>query len=261
MVKWLFDEGHGGTDPGATYNGRKEKDDVLKLAKRVKELMTANGEQVSVTRGSDKTLSLAARTNMENNGSYSYFVSFHRNAFQPEKAKGVETYSIATTGKGRELAQKVQAELKAYFTDRGCKTANFYVLKNTKCPAILIEIGFIDNSADNKIFDSNFENIAKAIAKGCLKQVGKNLGATTTPPTSSGTKYRVVCGWYSNKVNAEAQQKKLKAAGFDSFLAAYTSNGVAGYRVIAGTYSSKANAEAQQKKLKAKGFDSFLVAI
>ena len=84
-------------------------------------------------------------------------------------------------------------------------------------------------------------------------------GTTTPPPT--GTKYRVVCGWYSTKANAETQQKKLKVAGFDSFLAAHTNNGVAGYRVIAGTYSSKANAEAQQKKLKAKGFDSFLAAI
>lgn len=175
MAKWLFDAGHGGTDPGAIYNGRKEKDDVLKLVKRVKEIMENNYEHVLLTRELDKTLSLSERTNIENRDHYDYFVSFHRNAFEPEKAKGIETYSLSLTGKGRELADKIQTELISYFTDRKCKTANFYVLKNTKCPAVLIEIGFIDNSIDNTIFDSKFENIAQSIAIACLKQVGKNI--------------------------------------------------------------------------------------
>lgn len=194
MANWLFDPGHGGIDSGATYNGRNEKDDVLKLAKRVKEIMESNGEKISLTRTIDKTLSLAGRTNIENAGNYDYFVSFHRNAFEPEEAKGIETYSLATTGKGRELSEKVQAELVSYFVDRKCKTANFYVLRNTKCPAILIEVGFVDNTEDNKIFDANFEAIAKSIAKGCLKQVGKTISENTpapVPPVDNSAVYRV----------------------------------------------------------------------
>ncbi len=253
MANWLYDEGHGGTDPGATYNGRKEKDDVLRMVKRVKEIMEENGEIVKLTRGADKTLSLAERTNIENIRKYDYFVSFHRNAFEAEKAKGVETYSISTTGKGRELAEKVQAELVNYFVDRKCKTANFYVLKNTKCPAILIEIGFIDNSVDNQIFDSRFEEIARSIAKACLKQVGKTI--IDKPPVIGGNiLYRVVVGTFASRDNANTQITKLKAAGFDSFLMAYEGK----FRVICGTFSNKDNAIERQNKLKVAGFDSFI---
>lgn len=270
MARWLHDAGHGGTDPGATYGGRTESADVLRLVKRVAEILRYNGETVELTRTSEKFMSLEARTNMENKGKYDYFVSYHRNdATDKTTGKrvgdGVETYSLATTGQGRKLSENLQGELKPLFNkDRGCKTAGFWVLRKTNCPAVLMEIGFIHNSADNKVWDTKFEELARAIARGCLKQVGKTLKLPTssTPPSSSTTtQFRVVCGWYSSRDNAVAQQNKLKSAGFDSFLVAYTSNGVAGFRVVAGTYSNRDNAVAQQAKLKSKGFDSFLVAI
>lgn len=58
------------------------------------------------------------------------------------------------------------------FNNRGVKTANFHVLRETKAPAVLIEIGFIDNSQDNALFDSNREEIIKGIAGAILSQVG-----------------------------------------------------------------------------------------
>ncbi len=226
MAKWLLDAGHGGTDPGATYNGRKESNDVLKLTLRVGEILKDNGEAVSYTRTTDKALSLAERSNIDKAGSYDYFVSIHRNAYQPEKAKGVETHIYASCGKREELAKKVNDNLVAVgFTNRGVKISNFHVLRETKSAAILIETGFIDNTSDNNLFDSKFEAIAQAIAKGCLSQIGKSIKVeSTSNSTATATRetyYRVIVGSYKDRNNADAQQKKLKENGFDSFLEAF----------------------------------------
>lgn len=221
MANWLGDAGHGGKDVGATYKGRDESYDVLRLATRVGELMRANGENFEMTRTSDKFLELSERANIENRGHYDYFISFHRNAFNPNKAKGVETYSLSTTGKGRELATKVQGNLNKIFFDRGVKVSNFYVLRKTKCPAILIEVGFIDSDEDNKIFDQKFEEIAQAITKACLSQVGKKFILPQSKPQESVEKkgfYRVIAGSYQDRRNAINMQELLKSKGIPSFL-------------------------------------------
>lgn len=188
MANWLLDAGHGGSDPGATYNGRRECDDVLRLTLRVGEILKANGESVSYTRTGDTTLSLSDRSNMDNRGNYNYYVSMHRNAVGPEVARGVETYlyngSFASKETCRSLASHINSELvKVGFPNRGVKEANFHVLRETKSNAVLTEVGFIDHSQDNALFDAKFEEIATAIAKGCLAQVGKTLGSTPSKPT------------------------------------------------------------------------------
>ena len=226
MAKWLIDPGHGGADSGAIYKGRRECDDVLKLALRVGELLKNNNENVYYTRVTDTTISLAERSRKENSGDYDYFISIHRNAYQPEKAKGVETHIYASGGKREELAKKVNANLVALgFTNRGVKISNFHVLRETKSAAIIIETGFIDNTSDNNLFDSKFEAIAQAIAKGCLSQVGKSIKvestSNTTTTVTGETYYRVIVGSYKDRNNAVAQQNKLKEKGFDSFLEAF----------------------------------------
>lgn len=221
MAKWLIDPGHGGSDPGACYKGRRECDDVLRLSKRVGEILSANGESVSFTRTSDATLSLTQRSNIENKGSYDYFVSVHRNAVGAEVARGVETHiyngSYPSKETCRSLASKVNTNLVGVgFVDRKVKESNFHVLRETRCPAILIETGFIDHSTDNGIFDSKFEQIAQAIAKGCLAQVGKNMSTDSGKPSNpapSKELYRIRKSWadaasqigaYSDLANAKA---------------------------------------------------------
>lgn len=196
MAKWLIDAGHGGTDPGAVYKGRTEASDVLKLAKDVGSMLTANGESVSYTRTEDKTLSLTARTNIENKGTYDYFISVHRNAAGPEVAKGVETYIYKSGNTSNPLATKVNNNLVSVgFLDRKVKVANFHVLRETKCKAILIEVGFIDNSIDNGIFDNAYSKIVAAIAKACLEQVGKtpveNPPIAPVPPSESLGEFKI----------------------------------------------------------------------
>jgi len=174
MARLCFDYGHGGNDPGAVYKGRKEADDVLSLGRAVAAVLRRHGVIVDETRTADVSVSLKARCDFENMGSFDYFISFHRNAFKPETAAGVETYTYLSPGtKSKELAEKIQSTLtNVGFVDRRVKEANFHVLRETKAPAVLIEIGFIDNSQDNALFDSKRADIVSGIAKAILSQMG-----------------------------------------------------------------------------------------
>ena len=218
MVRLCLDYGHGGEDPGAIYKDRCEKDDTLNLGRAVAKELRRCGVIVDETRTKDITVSLKERSSFEKSGRYDYFISFHRNAFKPEKAKGVETYTYLNQGaKAKELADKIQNSLvDVGFTDRGVKAANFHVLRETKAPAVLIEIGFIDNSRDNQIFDNKFEKIVKAISKAILSQLGIKYITSTGSPPKSQTLYRVMAGSFKERENAERQVKKLKSAGFDA---------------------------------------------
>ncbi|WP_297418892.1 N-acetylmuramoyl-L-alanine amidase [Clostridium sp.] len=216
MSRLCFDYGHGGEDPGATYNGRNESDNVLSLGKEVAEEVRRHGVTVDETRTSDTTVSLNDRSSFENENTYDYFISFHRNAYEPEKAKGVETYTYLNPGeKSRELAESLQASLVILgFVDRGVKEANYHVLRETKSPAVLIEIGFIDNTEDNNLFDEKRDAIIKAISKAILAELG--IDYIEASSETEETLYRVMVGSYSVRENAENQVEKLMEAGFDA---------------------------------------------
>ena len=166
----LFDYGHGGTDPGATYKGRHESRDVLRIGQAVAKHLRAAGVAVDETRSADTALSLEQRVKTELKKTYDYFISFHRNAFKPEQATGAEVYVYrASNAQSKALAQKIQQALVDIgFRNRGVKEADFYVLKHTRAPALLIEIGFVDNSKDNQLFDDQFEAIAEGVADAIL---------------------------------------------------------------------------------------------
>lgn len=227
MARLCFDYGHGGEDSGACYKGRKESNDVLSLGKAVASEVRRHGVIVDETRTSDATVSLRERSNFENRNNYDYFIAFHRNAFKPEKARGAETYTyLSASTKAKVFAEKIQAGLVSVgFVNRGVKTANYHVLRETRCPAVLIEMGFIDSTNDNNLFDRKRNEIIKEIAKAILFQLGigykKNKSNETTPQqkqqiTSGQTLYRVMAGSYSVRKNAENQVQKLKDVGFDA---------------------------------------------
>ena len=158
-----------------------------------------------------------------------------------------------------DAAQRVVNKLASLgFKNRGQKVRNdLGELTKTNMKAMIIEVCFVEATEDVNIYKKNgADKIGKVIAEGI-----SNKTIEIPSPSAIDKKYRVVCGWYSEKSNAITQQNKLKTSGFDSFLVAHNNNGKAGYRVVAGTYSNKSNAEIQQKKLKEKNFDSFLVAV
>lgn len=219
MSRLCFDYGHGGNDPGACYNGRKESNDVLAIGREIAKEVRRLGVIVDEIRSADTTLTLQQRSNYENKSNYDYFISFHRNAFKPEVAVGVETYIyLNQDNRSKSMADKIQAAVvNIGFVNRGVKKANFHVLRETKAPAVLIELGFIDNSRDNSLFDSKKKEIIKAVSKAILSQLGITYKEESVSNSSDDKiLYRVMAGSFSNRGNADVQVQKLKAAGFDA---------------------------------------------
>lgn len=219
MARLCFDYGHGGEDSGAFYNGRKESNDVISIGKDIASELRRQGVIVDETRTSDVTVSLQTRSNFENRNVYDYFISFHRNAFKPEAASGVETYTyINQDSRSKSIADRIQtAIVNIGFVNRGVKKEDFHVLRETKAPAVLIELGFIDNTFDNNLFDSRRKEIIKAISKSILDQLGITYKEESVSNSSNDkTLYRVMAGSFSVKENADKQVKKLKEAGFDA---------------------------------------------
>ena len=177
---FIIDPGHGGSDPGACNGSRKEAVDVLRLAKRVGELIIQSGETVAFTRVTEVYNSPSAKASIANSGNFSYFVSIHRNSASAS-ANGIETFrysGVSASSAGGKLTSNIHNAMVAtgvWKSNRGVKTASYTVLKNTNMPATLLEVGFISNSGDNSIFDNHFETIARSIATGMLKTVGKTL--------------------------------------------------------------------------------------
>lgn len=219
MVRLCFDYGHGGNDPGASYKGRKEADDVLSIGRQVAAEVRRFGVIVDETRTSNVMVTLQQRSNFENRNNYDYFISFHRNAFKPEVARGAETFIYLNPGaKAEAMAEKIQkAVVGIGFVNRGVKRADFHVLRETKAPAILVEMGFIDNSKDNELFDNKRVEIINALAKAILEQIGIKYVPQESKSVST-TLFRVMAGSYSNRNNAERQVHKLKVAGFDAVI-------------------------------------------
>lgn len=235
--KIYIDAGHGGDSTGASYNGRKEKDDCLALALAVGKLLEANGITVKYSRTTDVNPDLNDRCREANAFGANYFISIHRNAFKPEQAKGVEGYiwSKATINGPEEKNAKRIVNLTCTatgFKNRGIKRGapsdtDFTVNKITTMPSVLLECGFIDNTDDNKIFDSKFKLMTVAIAEGLCDAVGVKYKdpVTTTPKTESpatsdisNKTYRVQVGAYKDKNNATAMLITLKKAGFDGII-------------------------------------------
>ena len=214
----MFDYGHGGKDNGASLGNRLEKTDVLNLGKDIKKVIEKHGVKVDETRVDDRYISLTERCNKTNKKNYDYFISFHRNAFNT-KARGVETYTY-TARKPQAVAMANEINkgmVNVGFKDRGVKSANFTVLAKTKTPAVLMEVGFIDNKDDNKLYDDNYNMLVQEIAKGILT----GLGIKPDIKPDDKTFYRVVTGSFNSKENAIERVEQLKLKGFNSFIDIY----------------------------------------
>lgn len=167
----MMDAGHGGRDPGAVYNGRQEKDDNLRLTLAVGEILQDNGIQVEYTRTSDVYETPYQKAMEANEAGVDLFISIHRNSFPTDNiVSGVESLVYDLSGLKLQIAESINAQLEAIgFVNLGVQARpNLVVLKRTKMPAVLVEVGFINSDTDNRLFDDNFEDIAHAIASGIL---------------------------------------------------------------------------------------------
>ncbi|BAF58967.1 MAG: SH3 domain-containing protein [Pelotomaculum sp.] len=174
------DAGHGSPDPGAIGpKGTKEKDITLDVAKKAAKLLESRGAKVVMTRPGDKETGLYERAGMANKAGADVFVSIHINANHDPALGGTSTYiysgssepgQAARVQESRRLANYVQSELLKTLglRDAGVREADFAVLRTTNMPAVLIELAFISNPAEEKLMNTDsFRNkAAEAIVKG-----------------------------------------------------------------------------------------------
>lgn len=167
----VLDAGHGGSDYGAIRAGINEKDINLDIVKRVQAILATKNISVALTRDNDEFISLPDRTNICANNSPDIFVSVHVNSSAKPEINGIETHYYHE--QGLQLANTVHACLVSNVKakDRGLFKSKFYVINHTDVPAILVEIGFISNSAERVelINEARKQQTAKAIAEGILK--------------------------------------------------------------------------------------------
>jgi len=167
----VIDPGHGGHDRGAAIGYIFEKHLALDTARRVEQLLRANGLKVIMTRSSDVFIPLAGRAAVGNQHRNAIFVSVHYNYNRGGSGHGLETFY--NHGDSLQLAGFVQAYLiqETRLTNRGVKYANFHVIRNTtRNPAILVECGFVSNPQERSrmLFGDYRASIAAGIAKGIL---------------------------------------------------------------------------------------------
>ena len=177
-MKIFIDPGHGGQDSGATGNGLREKVLTLEIATRIKNLLLSEYDNVTVkmSRTDDSYVTLTDRTSSANAWGADYFLSIHINAGGGE---GYEDYIYpGISGVTKAYQSNIHSEVikLVNFKDRGKKTANFHVLRESNMPALLTENGFIDNSRDaTKLKSASFID---AIARGHVNGIAKSFALT-----------------------------------------------------------------------------------
>jgi N-acetylmuramoyl-L-alanine amidase len=179
-VTIAIDPGHGGGDPGAVGIGNiHEADIVLAISNRVTALLEDKGARIIQTRTDDREIELEPRVSQANRTRADLFISIHANAISLERpdVNGIETYYYGD--RSLELAQTIHASM-LDGTDRPnrrVRRANFYVLRNTTMPAVLLEVGFVTGAEDAALLpDPEFQaQMAEAIARGILEYVQNHL--------------------------------------------------------------------------------------
>lgn len=166
--KVVIDAGHGGTDYGAIRDNINEKDITLDVAKQVRDMLVKKGYVVQMTRDSDEYVSLQDRVAISENFKPDIFISIHVNSSTGTEASGIETHYYHQ--ESIMLAQTLHASLASAIDtkNRGLFKSKFYVINHTTVPAILMEIGFISNSAERAELNGSARKkaTAKAIVEG-----------------------------------------------------------------------------------------------
>ena len=243
---------HGGRDPGAVYRGRQEKDDTLRLVLAIGEILQNNGIEVAYTRTTDVYESPYQKAAEANEAGVDFFVSIHRNSFPTaNEVMGVESLVYDLSGIKYEMAQDIDEQLETVgFVDLGVKARpNLVVLKDTRMPAVLVEVGFINSDVDNRLFDDNFDGIARAIADGILDTLSAS-GELEDPY------YRVQVGLFRNRRNAQRLLEEL----LEQDIPAYIDEAGTLFQVLAGGTSDLEEAVELEQRLKRAGYDTLLLS-
>ena len=185
----VIDAGHGGWDPGKVgKNDILEADINLAIAEDLQILLEMAGATVFLTRAEDvaladtKNTDLAARAAMPTDMQADIFISIHQNAYHTSNVKGAQTFYYDNSGQSKHLAESVQARLISFLDTENRKEAkandNYFLLKKTATPAIIVECGFLTNDAEaEKLSRQDYqEKVAWGIYLGILDYFSNNKG-------------------------------------------------------------------------------------
>ena len=156
----VVDPGHGGSDPGAVgASGIQEKVINLAVAQRLVALLEEAGAEVIMTRKGDQSVTNLQRVEIANQAKGDIYISIHANAYANNESNGTETHYCSEnsySSASRYLAHQLQSELVSALNlrDRGVKQNSYYILKNTKMPAALVEMAFLTNPEEEEILKS-----------------------------------------------------------------------------------------------------------
>ncbi|NQN99899.1 N-acetylmuramoyl-L-alanine amidase [Streptococcus suis] len=192
-----IDPGHGGRDSGASYGGVHEKNLALSVSNKLRENLLKYGINVLMTRTGDYDVDFKTeRSRMTNASNADLFISIHFNATGAgvSNSSGIETYwyqydpeyqpkinkemhnNPTRLAESEILANKVQESLikETGAVNRGVRRETFAVLRETAIPAILVELGFMDNPSELQVIkqDSYHTRLAKALAQGVMNWYG-----------------------------------------------------------------------------------------
>lgn len=245
----IIDPGHGGVEPGAIYEGRKEKDDNLRLAMLLGDILENAGVRVLYTRTSDIDQTPAEKAAIGNRSDADFFISLHRNAMPvPGSGSGAMTLVYENQGDAGLLARNIQnALVETGFADLGIQERpGLAVLNRTKMPAVLIESGFIDNVKDNQFYDQNLGKIAQAIAGGIL---------STYQELERPVYYQIQTGAFRDRDLADQMEEQLYRQGFPVFMV----DEDGWYKLRVGSFLGLDNAVHMEQRLRQKGYPTVMV--
>jgi N-acetylmuramoyl-L-alanine amidase len=258
----IIDPGHGGNDPGAVNKSSFEKNYNLAIAKKIQSYLQNNYEvKVLMTRSSDTTVSLDARTDFANKEKADFYLSIHQNSGGGE---GFESYVYIDVGtETKKIQNAIHARTAAVMNkygarNRGQKQANFHVLRETKMPAVLLEVLFIDSAGNLALLNrEDFQNeVSAAIALGTA--AGLSLKQKQQDEKEL---FISIAGAFEQKQNAEARIRFLADKKISSFIDEETIGNKKYYRVQAGAFQKRENAEAQVVKIRALGIKDAYVMV
>lgn len=228
MVKIALDAGHGLKTYGKqTPDAIKEWTLNDKVRDKVVELLSEYDVDIIHTDNNEGNVdeSLSSRLSKYKSAGVAAFVSIHHNAYTGRwnSATGVEVYTDNNpTTKDIRLANAIYYRLvkNTGLRGRGVKKCDFYVINQDTIPAVLVEGGFMDGSSDYRVItsESGQKAYAQAVADGLIEflSLKKKKTSGVASGGTEGTMYKVQCGAFKSKANAEALKAQLIKDGYQA---------------------------------------------
>jgi N-acetylmuramoyl-L-alanine amidase len=265
MPSIIIDAGHGGNDVGDIFERRNEKEDNLKLAFAVGEILQDKYDYtVTYTRTGDTYLTQLDRARIANMMGGDLLLSFHRIVGDiPTSPPGLGFYIDEFGGFSELVANNIGRELRTLgFLHYGIDIRDIPLFRETQMPSLLMSIGYMNSEIDNVLFDTRLEEIAEAIARGVVLSFAESPEANSLmwgeadQDQTSAPIYRIRVGAYSLYEHAMEEQSLLLQKGYPADIVKLKEC----YALEVGTYRDLDSAVYQEGLLQREGYNPIIMA-